>query len=381
METGILKEFYRFLIVTEKTFRLHRSPKHLVRLMCSHYFMHKEVMQLARFAPHISHIRVRIVQTKLTFAFGSSLCLGLIVAAALPDPHDCLEDTHLVLAVQQFCPHVRAVHGSFYSREEGTTRLLYLELEKREGTPFSFQEIHLLKMQLENELRKRVERRSSVLFKARNEEEVMKNILRLKQELRYVSDIPQVMIFLEEQTSTSLVFTVLLARIVKKDTLPIGDYFAALGVQYVPDWTRRLGTLRGKYPQEAHVFRLKIDKESSFLMKDSSVNFYRARRHVLKILTKALGGVRDYNGGLISEQEKMLSELRRQFADVDEDNLDFLDTFFFSLTPVESQFTLSLSSLARLFEVFLDTLKETLPAQYCIVTGKHPDWETVSQSR
>ena len=59
----------------------------------------------------------------------------------------------------------------------------------------------------------------------RNEEEVMRNIITLSNQLRLSRDLPQVIINFEEQSSKQLSFTVIWLRVLKPADLPIKNHF------------------------------------------------------------------------------------------------------------------------------------------------------------
>ena len=100
----------------------------------------------------------------------------------------------------------------------------------------------------------------------RNEEEVMRNILVLSQQLRFLRDIPQMIISFEEQTDTELSFTVILVRLLHPDSRPIEELF-----RFSIDRVKVVGQLRRKIPKEAVVMRARIMSEQ-FMREDYSVD-------------------------------------------------------------------------------------------------------------
>ena len=67
--------------------------------------------------------------------------------------------------------------------------------------------------------------------------------------------------------------------------------------------------LRKKYPKEANIFQLQIDKDP-FLRADHSLDLHQARQSIVEELEKVIGEVRDYNGGLISKQHALFALLK-----------------------------------------------------------------------
>ena len=95
-------------------------------------------------------------------------------------------------------------------------------------------------------------------------------------------------------------------------------------------------------------------KNSSLLRADPFLNFYIARQKITRLLTDLIGEFRDYNGGIILQQRETLSRLRSAFPELTSREPDVLENFYYSLSPIEVQATLSLQSLKTLFELFLE---------------------------
>ena len=53
------------------------------------------------------------------------------------------------------------------------------------------------------------------VFMPRNEEEIMRNIVSLSDQIKYLRDIPQVFITFDEQTTANLFFTIIMVRLLK----------------------------------------------------------------------------------------------------------------------------------------------------------------------
>jgi len=360
----IFKEMSSFFALSRPEFRKFRAPKHLTRVIVSHFLMRKKIHHLLSVSPEKRHLEFRFVRSKLYFPFGTKSVLGLSLAVVLSDRYETFEDNHVVEAVQKYLPNFQIVKGSqyVYRANHDPIKYIYLELEKRDGSIFHMSEIALLKNELKEELRNRVEKLIPSVFMIRNEEEVMRNILLLSQELKYLSDIPQVMVNFEKQEGEDLFFTILVVRVLKKQDQPLAKLFNPSNNQFrfIPDRVQNVGYVRKKNAKEANVFHLCIPKESSVLRSNSSVNFYSARQKIISILTDALGEIRDYNGGMILKQGELFSQFKESFSDAAERNPELLENFFFALTPIESQATCSLSSLNALFQICLESIEHPL---------------------
>ncbi len=362
----IFVELSRFLALSTKEFSESRSPRHLAKLVAAHHVMRKIIARSMALFPGERHLQLRVAQTRLQFLFGTKSVVGLMISVCHLDRYEFFDEKHILLAVQKFIPTAQAVKGSFYLAQlpHDMIRTLYLEIEKKDAEPITLHERGLLKRLLPNELKASVEKLMPAVFMMRNEEEVMKNILILSQELKYFSDFPQVMISFEQQTSEDLFFTIILVRLLRKQTKPLDQLFDQMneeGVEFHSDRVQIVGYLRKKYPKEANTFRLRIPKEPAILRGDSSVNFYLARQKVIKILNDVIGEVRDYNGGMILQQVEQFSELKTAFPETSQRHPDLLEDFFYALTPIEMQATLPLDHLHTLFRLLLDGIQAELP--------------------
>lgn len=364
-DTEIFREMSTFFALSMPDFRKFRMPKHLTRVIVSHYLMRKKMLHQLSVSPEKRHLEFRFVRSKLYFPFGTKPVLGLSVAVALTHRHEIFEETHVLDAVQKFIPDFQVVKGSyyFYKANHDPIKYIYLELEKKNGSSFQAEEVRLLNRELKEELKKRIEQLIPSVFMIRNEEEVMRNILLLSQELKYLSDLPQVMINFEKQEGEELYFTVIAVRVLKKLDLPLEKLFTSKkqNFRFLPDRVQNVGYIRKKNPKEANVFHLCIPKDRTILRANSSVNFYLARGKIMGILNEALGEVRDYNGGMILKQGELFSRFKEAFLGNGAYDQELLENFFFGLTPIESQATSSLSSLKTLFQLCLEASAQELP--------------------
>ncbi len=359
--SDLLLEMSRFFALCPKSFCDPRAPKLITKILAFHFLMRTNLLRLIAISPEKKHLEIRYIRTNLTFHFGSKPVLGLVLAISPLGRHEFFEEYHIAQATQMLLPGTRVVKGSFYTYQgpQDPICTLYLELEKENGASFSSSEIRLLKQDLEEKLKRCVEKLVPSVFMARNEEETMRNILILSQELKRLSDIPQVMISLDSHTVTEISFTIVLVRILKAGTPPLAKNFATLKSEalFVSDRVQQVGFLKKTTPKEAHVFHLRFPKNNTLLRADNSVNFYLARNKASSILFEAIGPFRDYNGGMILKQGELFYQFQETFSAITIKNPELLENFFFSLNPIEVQATLPLSSLEILFNQLLEAQK------------------------
>ncbi len=366
-DQDLFKYYLRFLALSEKEFRSHRSLRHQVRLICYHYLMRKKLLRAQRLMPNELDLEFRLLPTKLQFTFGQKNVLGIAIAIQLSSSYERFEDQHILRAVQKFLPHVQAVKESFFAfqKPRDLLRLLYLEVENSYNPTALLPEIQLLKGGLKEELKKHVQLLNPSTFGAFDVEETMRNIFTLSQELQHPSDLPQVMISFERALEKNFIFRLIVIRSATSASKSLQELFKTLGdeVEYIHERSSNIGSLHSetRIAKEASVFRLQIPKTPFFLRADLSFNVYRARGYVLSLLTQILGDVRDYNGGIFSKQIELFGQFKQAFGAIHEEAPELLEDFFHSLKPPEMQAILPLSSIKTLFELFLEASKEGLP--------------------
>lgn len=335
-----------------REFKEVRSEMHLSRMVCSEYFYKRNLIKEVGRYPRKRHLFVKLLRTKLEYPFGSKSVLGIVVVFNLLKQREVFDEQHMIEAVKRLVPDAQAIHGSFYDYldKQHQVQSVYLEVEK-EGEKFTADEIHSLKSKLPTELKGCVEQLVPMTFMRRNEEEVYRNILALRDQLKSVRDIPQATITFEEQTQFDLFFTVVVLRLVKEGDLTVRTLFeqANPDMVYIPDRIDPVGILRKTHKKEATVFRLQLPK-SQFYRKDRSVNLYTARRYVVARLSKALGHVRDYNGGLILKQNERLEDFLSIMPKFYDEFL--LENFFYSITPIAMQSILPAALIKEWFLAF-----------------------------
>ncbi|MFN0065380.1 MAG: peptide ABC transporter substrate-binding protein [Chlamydiales bacterium] len=364
------------LLSFPREFKRIRSVAHLSRLVCADYFYKRKVAKEILRYPHKRHFFVKLLQTELEYPFGSKHVLGMVVVFNLMKHREVFEEQHIIEAVRRIISSVKVIRGSFLDSQDKQSGLhsVYLELENEESQEFSSSEIRSLQKELSEELKGCIEQLVPMTFMRRNEEEVYRNILALRDQLKSVRDIPQATITFEEQTQFDLFFTVVLLRLVKENepSVRILVESCAPDIVYIPDRIDIVGHLRKNYQKEATVFRLQLPK-SQFYRKDRSVNLYKARRHVVGLLIRALGQVRDYNGGLILKQNERLEDFLSIMPKFYDEFL--LENFFYSITPIAMQSILPAGLVKEWFLAFSELMDREMSKadSYMMITQKSDD--------
>jgi hypothetical protein len=355
---GILQQL---MVMSREEFKVHRSATHLSRVVAACYLFTKSIERGREEYPKQRQVRLKMKSVVLDLPWGPKEVLGICVGLNLLTQEELFDEKHLIRAVQNVLGNVKVVPGSFYLHEGVAKGLvvLYLEVEKGSLSSPSFPlsadfqfvrtygntedqkvvsshrtNFERLRKQLIDEVRKCVEVLPKSIFMPRNEEEILKYIVALAGQLRFVKDHPQVILMFDEQKGGELYFTVIVVRILFPTSYSIQYLFgqAETSLRLIPDRVKRVGLLRKKYPKEATVFRVVL-LSHTFLREDQSVDLFRARQSVFQELEKVLGPLRDYTGGMLAKQVELIDEVQALMGEKD----PRLELFFHALYPAEAR--------------------------------------------
>jgi hypothetical protein len=358
-DSDIFIQMQHFLIAGRSEFKAPREVRQMVRLIGYFYLMRREIKHRMELLPEKRHLKIKVGLTRLQLPFGSKRVLGVLVALNFLKDNEVFEDRYLLEAIQYFIPVIELVPDSVFieHRKEEKIIAMYLEVTKNNGMEFHGEEIRLLRRELSEDLKKRVQQLTRPVFMPRNEEEVMKNIVVLSQELRYLRDIPQVIISFDEHTDSDISFTVIILRILLPHANSIQELFekASTAYPFSIDRIKRVGTVWRKYPKEASVLRIRLPADS-FVRSDHSLDLFRARQVVLGELKRVMGEVRDYNGGMISRQIEVFEKLQKALGEAAKQKELLLENFFHSISPVEQRGLLDPECIKNLFLLFLNLI-------------------------
>lgn len=357
VDETLFKEIYLLYLLASKKYLDHRDSSHLFRLVTSLHFMQKKLLNAITFSPHLRHAEVRWIPTSLIFPFSSKPVLGCLIGFNMVDRYDMFDEENILLALQKYLPDLRLVKESSYihSSPHKNLRFFYLEIEKKTGTPFSLAEKTLLKLNLEGKVKNSIQTLSPSVFMGLNEEEAYKHVLALSQEINTLEDRPQAYITLDQHNRKEVIFRVILVHIAPMHRFSLKDCFFK-------------GTFTSKrnffvkhienHPVDAHVFHLHLPREASLLRADGALDFYSARKKISTLIKNAVGEFRDFNGGIILKQHELLYQFKAKFPEIAAHDPELMETFFYSLTPIEKQLTLTPETLAFLFSHFMTRWKE-----------------------
>jgi oligopeptide transport system substrate-binding protein len=359
----IFFEMHHFLLACDDEFKRIRDVKHMCRVICCHNWFRRLLRTTQRHGEiKERQIRFKLLKTPLHFTFGEKKVLGLVIAVNPLSEYEQFEAKHILRACQRLITHVRVVPHSFfcYDSPSDSVHSFYLEIEKKDGLDFTQEETKILKNGLGNELSLSIEQLSHKLFMPHNEEEVLRNILLLSQELRTAKDTPQIIISFRAQSETTLTFHVTLVRIfVDAVTIPMEKLFQDSSdlITFITGSKKIVGHIRNKHQKEANTFLLECAK-APFLRQDHSVDLLRAREFVLSCSRKIIGEIRDFNGGLICQQNQLLCSLKDLLSPSEMKHELHLENLFHSIAPILMKSLLAPELIRCLFQLFLELSKE-----------------------
>jgi hypothetical protein len=348
-------------VISREQFKVVRECHYLVRVISSLYLLRKNLLLKVEKFPQKRQIALLFKRGRLHFPLGTKSVLGVFVGLNFLRENEVFAKKHLVRAIQILIPHIKPVEESYLEIEEVdySVHLLYLEIEKEDKEPFTIEEVQRLRNELADHLKGRIEYLLRPIFMPRNEEEVIRHIIVLSHQLKYVKDLPQVVISFEEQTDKQLNFTVILVRVLGESSEAVSILIKKIQPHYevVIERERQVGMIRNKYSKEAFVMRIGLPS-LPFLREDDSVDLYAARREVLSEIQKAFGEVRDFNGGMISKQAEAFLALKKMLGSLAFQHKLLLEHFFHSLYPIECRSTLNPRILKQLFLLLIEIHKE-----------------------
>jgi hypothetical protein len=360
-KTAMIQQMQQFLVTCRPEFKNARDYHHISRIISNLYSLRKVLKQNIEAASR-RQVNLKFLKTRLEAVKGAAErpVLGILAGLNFISDQERFEMEHLADAVKKHLPEVSLVTDSFFVERDGMIQTLYLEIEKKAGD-FSLDEIQLLRTVLPEQIKAGIERLAHPIFMPRNEEEVLRNIMALSRQLRFVNDMPQAVLSFDAQKGDDLCFTVILARMTFDGAPTIPDLFAKSnsGVRFFTDRIRRVGQLRRKYIKEAAVMRAFV-ASSDFLREDRSVDFFKAREFLLNAVSEAIGEVRDFNGGMIQRQAETLSSLKFSLSRLSEPQNLLIEKFYYSLMPMEMRTILETEILKQFFLLLLQSKKTDL---------------------
>ncbi|NGX56885.1 MAG: hypothetical protein K1060chlam5_01134 [Candidatus Anoxychlamydiales bacterium] len=357
---NIFSEMQKFLIMSRDEFKSERNYHHISRIISILYMIRKLIVNKIENIPNKRFVIIKFLKTKLKHSSKEKTVLGILVGLNFIKQNEVFEKNHLVKAISHFISDIVPIKNSYFidKNSRNSIQTCYIEIEKSKGGAFSLEEISILKEDLPMYLKGNIEQLIHPIFMPRNEEEIVRNIMTLSHQLRYVHDIPQVIISFDKQINLELSFNIILLRVLRPNDRPLKDLILASNskIRFIQDRVKKVGVIRRKYLKEANVYRAYLSS-ADYLRADHTIDINRARKDVLDELIKIFSDVRDYNGGMLLKQNEAYSALENSIENISKQQSTLLEKFFYSISPVEMTTVIQTAILKNLFLMLENAIK------------------------
>lgn len=320
-------DFHLFVAKLRPEFVSARSIKQLTKIASYIYILQQIVVAHGDKSGERS---VLVKTLKIKNENPSLVTLGLCVGIAKKHDNQFFTLRHLENAISDSMPQANIVPNSVVDFVASkTASVIYIELSVQAPLQSSLSEINAV---IEQSVISNFEEARHHIFVQKNGEEILRNIVTLSGELKYVNDIPQQILSFHRQTNSQLVFSVVITRLLKDGDLSLSNMLLSIPYPISSLETKKVGKLRNKYVKEAASFDISIPKAPHF-RKDFSVDLNAARSQVSSSLRAVFGDIRDYNGGMISKMNDNYRDIAFLFSKESKTNLFIIENFFYEMTP------------------------------------------------
>jgi oligopeptide transport system substrate-binding protein len=356
IDISILKDRDRLFSYYDADFLQKRSPIYLLRILLSQHLQKKKLIGSYSLSNKNRSVEYRIIPGNVHYPFGSKKVVGILVQMSLSDRYELFDEEIFQRSVHGLLPNLHMVKGTVFKFQSNNdnVRTWFAEFEKTGNQSFTLSEISRLKESLGEALIEKTERLVPSVFKVRNQEEVLRNILTLSQEIDHVSDLPQVMISFETQKSEEVTFTIIAVRAENQLSISLENLvqYDSSSCRWILERKQLVRYLANHQPIIAYLFRAVLIPDLTILRNDGSLNFFAARQKIAASLKAHIGEYRDFNGGILIKQEETLLALRNAFPQLSPEQIE---NVFYSITPIEMQAILPSSTLQAIIDFTTQT--------------------------
>ncbi len=296
----------------------------------------------------------RLFPSQLHSPFGARSVLALAVALPKLQPYEQFDQQHMAQAMMRSFPSLQPVPRSFvtYRHPETSQQSFYLEFETKESALPPLKSLHLARKEIERDLLGAIEKVVSRIDIPQNDDDLLRNLLLLNQEITRINDKPNVIIQYHEQTDEMISFYVTLVRVIKNSQKNIPVSLAATeSIRSILLNASLLDTLKESYVKQGLEFLVQCRK-THFFRRDRSIDFIKAREAVLRYLEKTFGRLRDLNGGFMYEHDRLLQTVKLNLRPDEKKDLFIIENLITSLMPSIMKSLLSPEHILTAFHQF-----------------------------
>jgi len=181
-DRDIFTEIKHFIFLLGDSFTGLRNLRHVARLISYQYLFRKTLKNVITTSPEERFLSLKVLKTQLPLVpdgIESKTVLGILCAINVLGDSELIEEKPILEAISHCLPHVLPVENSFIldRRSGDPIRIFYLEIEKKTGSSFSFQEKTELQKSLPGELKKHIESMLHPASVVRNDEEIRRDLV------------------------------------------------------------------------------------------------------------------------------------------------------------------------------------------------------------
>lgn len=327
---GVLEESSRLFSSATEEFSQIRSGQTLLKIARSLLWLKTRLLTKSK-----ESIGFRIFPSHIHCPFGTRSVLSLAIVLPKLQAYEQFDQQHIAQAVKRSFPNLQLVPRSFFSYRHPETQALsfYLEFETKESSLPSLRSLYLARKDLERELIGSIEKVVSRIDIPQNDDDLLRNLLLLNQEITRINDKPNVIIQYHEQTEETLSFYVTLVRVIKQSqkNTPV-TLLTADGIRSILLNASLLDTLKESHVKQGLEFLVQCPK-THYYRRDRSIDFLKARESVLRYLEKTFGKLRDLNGGFMYEHDRLLQSVKGLLRPEEKKDLFIIENLINSLMP------------------------------------------------
>jgi len=347
LDGELMLGLYRLLGCTKPEFVTDRTEKHLKKILLAQFFLQKQLTKSKE-----NHF-ARGVHVHL---FCERQCFCISTALSYQRHSEIITEQHILNAFKNLIAGIELIPGSSYIWQfPGMTSLFcYFEVRKSRGYTVSVRELKALQNDFKEEILKSIISCCPAVFWPYNHEESFRQILILNKEIQTHGDLPHTAIHFQGQTARELEFLIHLVYPHKESSTFSIDTIV-----------ERLSPSMRLVVHYSRTFSLTTGCSFSLFLPTSqpmyAVNLLKKRQAILALLEDVIGPIRDYNGGLFTKQEEAFAALEEKLAERVPGFNRFAENLFYSLKPIEQQFTLPFSIFESLFSLFSSVMLAKQP--------------------
>lgn len=351
-DSELLEEAKRFVLMTPSIFRRYRHSSHIGKIITSFNYGLKKLEK----SNQSSHpFFLRVIHHLLESGHGLKNSYGLCIVTKELREFQYFSKEALFSLFKASCPWIRINEKSFITvaHPDNQSTLIYFDINLIEGQLISAKEKEELHYLLEKSFERSIITISSKSDASINDEDALKNLALLSQEIDSEDDLPQVSIHNIGQAAYTYYFMVLIVRPWKNDAIDLRSLFESNSHNWKFNIERQGESFdhTNNLTKESCVCTVSLQKDPHSI-KYEKRETYEKIKSILEFLESKLGDIRAFNGCFISEQlhafnqyKQIVSEAEPQYPQQQ------IEQFFFNINPTEKQFLIPLQTIVELFEL------------------------------